>query len=84
MLYPVELRALTTFVPDYDFGWYWTTRSQICYHVRVANPADIFSPPVAERLQATSGKTRNTKSEATVDGRYKTRTCDLHDVNVAL
>ncbi len=73
MLYPVELRALT--------GLAVTTRSQICYRVRVASPAHIFSRRSRWQPQA---KFRGNQSKVTVDGRYKTRTCDLHDVNVAL
>ena len=80
MLYPVELRALTTRCIAVA-GNRMQTRKVDRTRVSV-NP----TASVAMKRALTRHREKNAPGNRRGQpyGRYKTRTCDLHDVNVAL
>jgi hypothetical protein len=92
MLYPIELRAPTPVITaEAALG----VRDDALNGASFCSPGNYPPPktpsrqttarganPAAHRAQATHVKKPQRKPRP--DGRYKTRTCDLHDVNVAL
>src|SRR5262249_29485362 len=70
MLYPIELWAPET-----------RSKSQTYFRSKVESTATLRDRP--DLISTTTIQTKTPRKTAG-NGRYKTRTCDLHDVNVAL
>jgi hypothetical protein len=85
MLYPIELQARKKSICNDNGGYVSLAETHPPSLQKLLLPTNTVNHEADRTLHHdTRTETRRLRLPAQNNGRYKTRTCDLHDVNVAL